>query len=199
MPITPSAFWRWFRRFATKLTPGEPSDSALDELVHELHKVDSRLFFEISTNTAQKELIITASGNADVFPVVDALIAKAPKIDGWSFIALKPPMGFDFVHSNNRGLELNVKKLWFLPLQCKEDSEVFGLRLAVPSSAAVVRLQSVDTAYTILSTALGERSYASDIGFVELADLPKDPAAEGYAELPILPFYIEARRRKLAK
>jgi hypothetical protein len=55
---------------------------------------------------------------------------------------------------------------------------------------------AADTAHTILETGIGERSCAMDIQYVEIDDLPDDPAAHGYIELPRLAEYIAWHKRR---
>jgi hypothetical protein len=96
MSQSPSSFWTWFRGFADRLRHDHVPDAFQDELLSQLHRYDSRLYFLICTNTSPCELIITADGNRDAFSAADSLVAAAPDLDGWTFIAVKPPMGFDF-------------------------------------------------------------------------------------------------------
>jgi len=195
MKSSAATFWNWFREFVTRLTDDEPSEDALDELLERIHRVDDRIYFELPANTPNKELILTAEGNVDAFPAVEALVESARHIDGWSVITLKPPRGFDFVYRNDE-IVLNAAELWFLPLETESDSVTFALQLGLPD--AVLARQTVDTAYTILETGIGERSCAIDIERVTIDDLPADPAANGYIELPRLAEYISWRRSKRA-
>lgn len=170
----------------------------LDEMLAQLHCYDDRIYFELSTSAATNELILTASGNVAVFPAVDAFVAAAPRIDGWAIVALKPAMGFAFTYRDNE-IELDVSQLWFLPLRSASDPQDLGVRLAVPDADLILQRQSVDTAYTILETGIGERSCANDIQHVEITDLPEGFLAQGYLELPRLAEYVEWHKRKAAK
>jgi hypothetical protein len=76
-------------------------------------------------------LIITAEGNQDAFPSADALVAAAPDIAGWTFIALKPPLGFDFSHTDG-AVSLDVSKLWFLPTKSTENPSALGVIIGFP-------------------------------------------------------------------
>jgi hypothetical protein len=195
MRLPPSTFWTWFSGFARRLPADDPPDALLDELLDQLHAIDRRIYFELSTNTADRELILTASGNSAAFPVVDNLIATAPKLKGWSFVALKPPKGFQFKYRSG-DIVLNVRELWFMPLQSNTNPRDLGLRLCLPNADYILERQTVDTAYTILETVIGERSCATDIQYVEVDELPADPAAERYLPITRLVEYLEWRRRK---
>jgi hypothetical protein len=189
-------FWKWFAGFAKRLPSVDPPESMLDELLAEIHhRLDDRIYFEMSTNTPQKELILTACGNVAVFPIIDAIIGVAPSITGWSFVALKPAQGFAFSYRDGE-IELDIAELWFMPLQSTEKPTQLGLRLAVPDADTVLARQSVDIAHTILETAIGERLCATAIQHVEIGILPTDPAADGYLKLSQLGEYLQWRAAK---
>jgi hypothetical protein len=50
----------------------------------------------------------------------------------------------------------------------------------------------------ILDTGLGERSAALDLQYTEVTDVPADPPAKGFIELPELADYIAWRKKRLA-
>lgn len=194
MSLSPSSFWTWFRDFADRLSTDGVPESLHDELLSQLHCHDKRLFFLICTNASPCELIISAEGNREAFPSAESLVAAAPKLDGWKFIALKPPMGFDFRHTDGP-ISLDVSKLWFKPTKSSADSSALGIVVAFPDADFVLENQSIDTAFTILESAIGERSCTYDIAHVAVDDLPKAPEENGYLKLTQLPDYIAFHKR----
>lgn len=195
MSLSPSSFLTWFQGFADRLPQNDVPNTLQDELLSQLHCYDKRLFFLICTNTSPCELIITADGNKDAFQSVDSLVAAAPKLVGWTFIALKPPMGFDF-RITDGPISLDVSKLWFMPLYSSADPSALGIVLAFPDADFVLENQSVDTAYTILETSIGERSCTNNIAHVVVDDHPEAPEDNGYLKLIQLPDYIEFHKRQ---
>ncbi len=195
MTLTPNQFWHWFRGFAGQLPGDVIPDELQDELLSQLQQVDDRLYFLMATCATPKELIITADGNVEAFPSADALVAEANEVDGWQFFALKPPMGFAFRFQDGP-IDLDVSQLWFMPLKSAADPAILGVRMALPDVDFVLKHQSVDAAYTILESALGERAVAEDIAHVEVTDLPPSPADDGYLELPQLAAYVEFHKRQ---
>lgn len=195
MDLPPSTFWTWFRGFAKRLPVDEIPESLQDELLSQLHRFDERLYFLLSTNATPKELIITAEGNQTAFASADRLVAAAPNLPGWDFYSLKPPMGFDFRHSDGP-ISLDVSNLWFMPTESTDDPAALGIVLGVPDAGFVLKNQSVDTAYTILEIAIGERSCTRDIAHVAVDDLPDEPETNGYLKLPRLPEYVEFHKRR---
>lgn len=196
MKLTPSTFWTWFRGFANRLLDYDDiADDLQNELLSHLHCFDDRLYFLISTKTNPHELIITVEGNVEAVSSADALVSAAPKIPNWTFISLKPAMGFAFKHRDGR-ISLDVSKLWFLPTNSNDLPPKLGVIIGFPDADFVLDNQSVDTAYTILETGIGERSCMSDIHCVTVVDLPDNPEVHGYISLPRLPDYIEFHKRR---
>jgi hypothetical protein len=190
-------FWRWFELHRNELDVLVDSASPLwDKVLVSLHRIHKSLWFELSRRDgSDREFIITAEGQIDVFPVVEALVAQAPTLAGWQFLALKPPMGFDF-STTYESVCFDPRTMWFLPLDSSARPENLGLRIGVPDFAPVIAREAKNAVLIILDTGLGERSAALDIQHVEVASLPDDPATEGFIELPELPAYIAWRKRK---
>lgn len=195
MSLSPSSFWTWFRGFTDRLPLGDVPDPLQDELLSQIQNYDDRLFFLLSTNASPCELIITADGNKDAFHSADALVDAAPQLDGWTIIALKPAMGFDFRHTDGP-ISLDVSQLWFMPTKSTADPSALGIVVAFPDADFVLDNQSVDTAYTILETALGERACTNDIAHVAVDDIPNGPEDTDYVKLPQLPDYIAFHNRR---
>ncbi len=193
-------FWRWFQAhradFDALIYPETPFwDVALERL----QRLDERLWFELSEPDGDsREFIVTAEGHQEVFPLADAIVARAPDLPGWRFIALKPPMGFDF-QTNYEGVEFDPRDMWFLPLNSRSRPENLGLRIGVPNYADAEHGHVENAVLVILDTAIGERSAALDIHHLEVAPLPESPESEGYIELPELPRFIEWRKGRNSK
>jgi hypothetical protein len=83
-----------------------------------------------------------------------------------------------------------------MPTRSSEDPAALGIVLGFPDADFLLQHQSVDTAYTILETAIGERSCAEYIAHVAVDDLPEHPERGGYLELPRLPDYIAFHERR---
>jgi hypothetical protein len=193
--LPPSTFWTWFRGFANRLPKQDIPEELQDELLSHLHCFDNRLYFLLSTNTTPHELIITVEGNADAISSADELVGAAPRITNWKFLSLKPPMGFAFTHRDGR-ISLDVSTLWFHPTNSTDVPPKLGVIIGLPNVDFVLATQSVDTAYTILETGIGERSCMNDIHRVTVGDLPADPKANGFIPLTRLADYIAFYNRR---
>jgi len=192
------AFWAWFAahrlEFSRLKTPDEPFwDTALEQL----KKVDDHFWFELSRDRHPvRELIFTVEGHVGSFLLAEELVRLAPSIEGWAFIALKPPQGFQFT-TMYEGTQFDPRQIWFLPLESESHPDDLGLRIAVPGLERTDSVTAHSAVSVILDAGLGERSAALDIQHTGLTELPTDPASEGYIELPELAEYIAWRKRRL--
>ncbi len=190
-------FWRWFQTHRSDFDALTDTDAPFwDVAVSQLQRLDEHLWFELSEPIGDfREFIVTAEGHEEAFPLADAIVARAPKISGWQFIALKPPMGFDF-KTTYEGISFDPHSMWFLPLDSRSRPEDLGIRIGVPNFTPAIERQAQNAVLVILDTALGERAAALDIQFVDVSTLPDSPDSDGYIELCELPNYIEWRKRK---
>ncbi len=195
-----AAFWKWFQKYDAALRALPHSgDPFWDTAIAQLKLVHDRLCFEMSDPVdKRRDFVITAQGDTKLFPLVDAMVAAAPSISAWTFVALKPAMGFDFTH-HYKGVQYDPKSMWFLPRERADRPADLGLRIGVPSLRDIDQEAAEFAVTIILETGLGERERAADVQHTEVVRLPIDPAKNGYIELPDLPAYIAWRKRKLAK
>jgi len=100
---------------------------AYDRILERLQEIDGGLYFEFSTSGEPVELIITAEGNARLFPLVEAIVAAAPPVPGWAIIALKPKLGFPAM-ARWESVTVPIADVFFLPLQGRDPGDL-GLRL----------------------------------------------------------------------
>jgi len=192
------AFWEWFvdhqSQFKTLSSPDEPF---WDLAVEQLKKVDCRLWIELShSSDAPREFIVTDEGHIEAFPVAEALVDQAPDVEGWAFIALKSPMGFDFTTRCEDTL-FEPRLMWFLPLESSSRPQDLGIRVGIQGLDSMNKTNASNAVLVILDTALGEQAAALDIQHVEVTELPPNPESLGYIELPELPDYIAWRKRPL--
>jgi hypothetical protein len=192
-------FWEWFTAHKLEFSRlGTPDETFWDLALEQLKKVDQHFWFELSRDRdPAREFIITAQGHVGSFPLAEELVHFAPNIQGWIFIALKPPQGFQFT-TDYEGTRYDPRQIWFLPLESESHPGDLGLRIAVPGLERADESTAHSAVLVILDTGLGERSAALDLQYTEVTELPADPASLGYIELPELADYIAWRRKRLA-
>jgi hypothetical protein len=192
------AFWRWFsenqRRFRNVEVPEK--EALLDEIQDHLHAYCDGLFFEVGGMPGETtELIVTAEAKKAFFPAVSALISRAPRLEGWSFIAFKPPQGFGFVTRSGRA-EIDPRACWFLPLASKQAPDVVGIRIGCPSFDPLARKDFDFAAWIAVLTILGELRLADEVAHVDVTTLPQAPESEGFIELSELARYLDWWKRE---
>lgn len=187
-----AGFWGWFvGQCAEILALKETDDPFWDVVLGQLRHVHDELRFELSQDAAaEREFIVTAEGKRFLFPLVDALIAQAPSIIGWKFIALKPAMGFDF-YTTYEGIQFDPAKMLFRRIINHDAPSGLGFYIAVPNFTLDVKRQAENAVLVILDTALGERAAASEIDYVEVGLFLPAADSTAYHPLDQLPAYIE--------
>lgn len=193
-------FWTWFGANTAALFATPDADHPIwDQALAQVQLIHPDLRFEMSDPVdGRREFVITAQGDAALFPLVDDIVANAPSLNQWTFVALKPAMGFDFV-TTYEGVAFDSKSMWFLPLASSERPADIALRIGIPNLTDRMRPVAGHAVIVILETGLGERALALDVQHIEFADLPREPDKAGYIELPDLPAYIAWHKRKHAQ
>lgn len=193
-----NAFWTWLASRQAELDAMEtPDDAFWDELLARLQALHEGLWFEVSASDGdERELVITAQGDWELFPLVEAMVAVAPELPGWVPVALKPPMGFQF-SIGYRGLDLNPDGIWFEPLVDPDAPEVLGLRVAVEGFNDEQEEDFANGVLIMLDTALGEKAAATDVDLVEVCEVPEDPDDEGFLPFAELGSYLDWRKSRL--
>ncbi|OON68875.1 hypothetical protein [Hymenobacter sp. CRA2] len=202
MEYTATDFWHWFADNSSAYLfvnqVAEPERERLFALlIEQLHRYCAHLWFEIGGHPDEnQELIITAEGDINYFGKVTELVAQAPALAQWKFVAFKPPMGADF-SVRFADVELTPANMWFLPLSRDDSAALIGLRVGVRNYEQVKDSEWLDsTLAKVLDTLLGEVSYALDIDYVELAPLPDEPEAAGMMKLEELPGYVAWHKKQ---
>jgi hypothetical protein len=183
-------FWEWFVNSKDSylqldnLAENE-KELLLDQLLDQLHSYCDKLYFQIGGHETveEKELIISAEGNIQYFSAAEELVKAAPQLPEWKIIALKPAAGIDFV-TEHAGIRMDPKKLWFSPLENRNDPSKLGLRVFVTGYDTHRKKEHLFACYQMLDTILGEKENALNIQHVEIAEEPADKSKlHGMTEL----------------
>jgi hypothetical protein len=93
-------FWQWFRneKKQYEVMPNSEYAERLDVIIAHLAPITDGLAVEVSKEFhGMRELIISADGDKDKFPVVEAIVRAAPIIPGWKAVAFRQKASEDFV------------------------------------------------------------------------------------------------------
>ena len=188
-------FWQWFCDHNEELVAmGDLEDKQREQLEnalqYQLTKYCDGLSYEIGDATANgRTLTFTAEGDTDLFRYVVELVDNAPDLDWWEFIAFKQPMGTELKVRFDRFL-FDTRKMYFQQLECEEEPEMLGLRIAVEDGQRQDEDFQVGV-YVTLEALLGEFDCATLIGYMETVPVPAEPFKSGFQPLDDLPKFVE--------
>jgi hypothetical protein len=171
----PGDFWDWFIRSEPAIqsirTGGEPIAFQLTEQLRAEHP---SLQWELSVSEAgDREFIVSAGGVRDVIPAVEALMATAPEIPGWKFIAFRQRKDSGQIQMG--GQAFSMSDVWFL---AKAHREHVDLDLYVKGFDGKDEVP-YHIAFLALDVTLGEYDVMTKIGNIDFHALPDDPASQG--------------------
>ena len=188
-------FWQWFSDHNEELVAlGDLDDKQRHELEnalqYQLTKYCDGLTYDIGDATANgRTLTFTAEGDTDLFRYVVELVDAAPDLDWWEFVAFKQPMGTELKVRFDRYL-FDTRKMYFQQLECEEEHEMLGLRIAVEGSKPDDEDFQVGV-YVTLEALMGEFDCATLIGYMETVPVPEEPFKAGFQALDDLPKFVE--------
>ena len=94
-----------------------------------------------------------------------------------------------------RSVVLKASDIWFLPLKDLAHPEIVAIKVCTPHYD---RLKEYDwlrpAMYKILENILGEKSFALDLQYVDIGELPPMPSEEGLMQIAQLPKYIDWKK-----
>jgi hypothetical protein len=114
-------FWTWFKENEKKLRKFEEDpDKYLNEVLIQAKKIQAGLAIEFEPpKNGIINVTVSADGNRELFGIVQTIADKAPKIDGWKFIAFRQRMNLEQVKEMKlkaENHELDPNKIKFFPI-----------------------------------------------------------------------------------
>lgn len=174
-------FWDWFLRHQHEYR--ELLHQPQKELNYWLRELNAHLrayykFFGFSLSIPDEgtaRLTITVYGKAIHFKKVEAFVATAPIIPGWSIVALEEPLAVDAL------LDDQVRDIGIDPGECHFSFGLGGQETIVvyhPLCADNNRRAFQQLVYTAIYNMLGERSFGKHIDAIRVDNLScADPSA----------------------
>lgn len=185
-------FWDYFLlRKADMERFKNVNDPVYDDVLRVLQRIHSGLWFEFCATPGENELVISADGKKELFPLVEEVVQAAPETDDWEIVALKPKRGFP-ITTEWKGSIVKIGDVLVVPV-FKQTGEM-GLKMYVPMLDASNSEDLHNALLRALDVGLGERRFAEAIEATwvhPLADAP--PRA---FPLPDLDDYLERRTMK---
>lgn len=204
-------FWQWFVDHNEQLIAlgdlSERERQSLEQALQErLTDYCDGLTCEIGAATnSGRTLTFTAEGDTDLFRYVVELVDSAPDLDWWEFVAFKQPLGTGLKVRFDRYL-FDTGKMYFEQLECEEEPDMLGLRIALDSAecgGGKPEHGDADAAddfqvgvYVTLEALMGEFDCATLVGYMETVPVPAEPFKAGFQRLDDLPRFVEWFKRK---
>ena len=197
-------FWNHFQQnnFVFLLLNEIPKDELkihFDKLIEILHKYNKDLDLIIKNKTKGGELIITANGNPYLFKEVELLVHNAPFVERWKITAfLQPEINLSkYGNGTDKPLEyygitLRISEMYFIPLENPNKPTDLGIKVLLKNYVVHKynpRLR--EAVYVHIEHLIGEKAFANDIAFIEIAQLNGDD--ENQIELYYLKSYINSK------
>ena len=151
------------------------------------------------------ELIISANGNPYLFKEVELLVHYAPAIERWKITAfLQPEQNIDkYKNGTDKpieyyGITLKISEMYFLPLENLENANHLGIRVYLKNYILHKHNPRLKEAvYTHIEHLVGEKAFANDINFIDLAQLTGNTTEPQPIELYFLNDYIREFKNEI--
>jgi len=198
-PSPNSDFWIWFKKhernfFKVLQEKGDIQGQFINPLANRLAKVRDGYFFLAGMNKGTAELIFTADGKIKNIPFVEDLVASAPAIPGWTFIASKPASLTETQSIGMGGFCFDCNSLFFYANEDPAYPDKISITVVHDQYTPEHREQIFMGIYTFLDNYLGELKSVTVIDSVEVAG--KDDAEKVLIPIHKLKAYIDWREKE---
>ncbi|MBN4049533.1 hypothetical protein JYT86_00585 [bacterium AH-315-N03] len=147
------SFWRWFRAEEPALGT-LTTESLADAVYGRLGQIDAGVGVLVADDATPIELVFTAHAVAELASLVRELVAEAPELPGWRFVAFVPPATCPFTHERP-GSRVDSAAVRFLPLGASGLPTSTGIRLFVPDDV-LEPPEREEILWSLIITAAGE-------------------------------------------
>jgi len=168
-------FWNWFEKnqetYYSEIENLEIREQIFDELTKNLKKVNEDLVFEFSPihENNVREFTISAEGMKELFPIVEKLIEKAPKLKNWKFNAFRQRVPGDDFEIQYGDLKIGYSDIYY---RSENDNGKLGIELNIKDYNG--NGQTQNAIYILLDGLIGEYDVTTKIGWIEWVKLDKN-------------------------
>ena len=199
-----NTFWAWFQTQAEAfhhavITQEKIDTDFFDPLSASLDRMHEGIYFlagEAEAGVA--ELILTADGVYRNFAFIEDLVAAAPKLPAWRFVALKPACAIDGFGINMNGLVYSDDTLHFYVREDAKCPQVVDV-VMVHSDATATEEQLTSGVYVYLDNLLGEWVAVTQIDQMQIINQQQLPANQALQPMAELAPYLHGRHEAWQK
>ncbi len=165
-------FWNWFEKnqetYYSEIENLEIREEIFSELTKNLKKVNEDLVFEFSPihENNVREFTISAEGMKELFPIVEKLIEKAPKLKNWKFNAFRQRIPGDDFEIQYGDLKIGYSDIYY---RSENDNGKLGIELNIKNFDDEAQTQNA--IYILLDGLIGEYDVTTKIGWIEWVKL----------------------------
>lgn len=196
-------FWYWFKNnersfFKIVKQHSNIEKGFFNKLTPKLNELNKGYFFLTGMyNDKTAELIITPDGNIKIIVFVEELVNSAPKINGWRFTAMKPPLDIKDVGIKMAGYEFNKEKLSFYSNEHSEYPDEIDITVAHVDLNDENKSAIINGTYIFLDNFLGEMNFVTIID--KLNVISKDEAEKDLIPISKLKEFIIWREKEFVE
>jgi hypothetical protein len=183
-------FWQWFKkeRHQYEIRPDSEYAERLDVIIAHLNPVAEGLAVEVSKEThGIRELIISADGDKDKFPVVEAIVKGAPRIPGWKAVAFRQKASEEFILTY-QNLRFSPAEMSFHPIM---EADSLDLIIYADSLNDKDRDDVVKYGLITLDNVLGEYAATIKVRSYDFQDKQDIRHGERVYKLSELPAFVD--------
>lgn len=192
-------FWKWFQRHESHLRnfPSHP-EKYLDEILENLAAIRPGLAVELEPpEDGIIRMTVSANGDRELFPEVEAIVAEAPRLEDWKFIAFRQRMAKDKAENlvlKNPGFELDPNLMRFEPIVSEDGLDIIVFASGITEGNYH---QAANAALILLDNLLGEFDCVTKVRSYDFHALPADKE-EAESLMPLLEIadYVDAYHAK---
>jgi hypothetical protein len=136
-----------------------------------------------AADASKMSIVFTASGDEDLFPLVDTIVSRAPKMRHWQVVALRPALGEDFEVSFE-GWTVRAHDVWLRLHYPLKGSDRISIEIATTGGWRSGNKDAQQTAALMaVESALGERAFALMVTVQGFVVCPEAPSEAGWTAL----------------
>ena len=187
-------FWKWFtenqKTYYEQVENLETREQLFDKLSTELKQIHEDLVFEFSPikKSGIREFTISADGLKEVFPYVEKLLEKSPKIPKWKFSAFRQRVPGDEIGLNYGDFKISYKDIYF---RYNENDGKLGIELNIREYNGEPQKQNA--IYILLDSLIGEYDVVMGIDWIDWVKLD-DSQIESLNPITSLRLLIDRRK-----
>ena len=191
--------WNWFTKnqetYYNEIENLEIREKIFDELSKNLTKIHPDLVFEFSPKNENgiRELTISAEGIKEIFPIVQNLIDKSPKLKNWKFNAFRQRIPGDEFEIKYDTYKIGYDDIFY---RYSLENNELGIELNIRNFDNSGEMKNA--IYILLDGLLGEYDVTKSIDWIEWKDLNENEKDNLY-KLVELRELVDSRKNKFPR